>query len=307
MHEGDQSINQSRFECLPRAFAIVRAMIMVLLAAPFDGSAGAASGTNVTTYAVKGVFMESRSAGRVAVIAHEEIPGYMAAMTMPFNVKDSAEIMGLQAGDQITFRLSVTDKEDWIDDIMVIGKGAKSAVAVPPPPDTLGKLGPGAVLPDFTLTNQAGQVIHTAAFKGQALAFTFFFSRCPLPTFCPRMNNNLLAVQQALQADATRTNWHLISITFDPSFDTPQFLSGFSKLQQADPRHWSFATASPDEIQRLGGAFGLKFWRENGSISHNLRTVVVNASGRVQKVFGGNDWKPAQLVKEVRKAMRASS
>ena len=76
----------------------------------------------MTTYDVKGVFQESRSAGQQAVIAHEAIPGYMAGMTMPFNVKDPAEVSGLQPGDRITFRLSVTETDAWIDEIKKTGE-----------------------------------------------------------------------------------------------------------------------------------------------------------------------------------------
>ena len=78
-------------------------------------AAFAQTNTNVTHYAVKGVFKESRADGRKAVIKHETIPGYMDAMTMPFNVKNPAELKPLKPGDEITFRLSVTDTEDWID------------------------------------------------------------------------------------------------------------------------------------------------------------------------------------------------
>ena len=95
------------------------------------------------------------------------------------------------------------------------------------------ELEPGALLPDCILTNQSGQAFHLGEFKGRALAFTFFFSRCPLPTFCPLMNRNLAAVQRALQSEVTRTNWQLLSISFDPEFDTPAHLC---RLRQNLPK-----------------------------------------------------------------------
>ena len=277
-----------------------------LLQVAFVGIADAAPATAVTTYSVNGVFLESRSAGRIAVIAHDKIPGYMEAMTMPFNVKKPAEIRELQSGEEIVFRLSVIGTEDWIDNIKKTGKRAPATGLAPPYTDPVKELEPGAILPDCVLTNQAEQAIHLAKFKGQALAFTFFFSRCPLPSFCPRMNNNFLAVQTILRTEATQTNWQLLSISFDPGADTPERLRAFATQHQLSGYHWDFATASADEVRKFGGAFGLQFWRENGSFSHNLRTVVVNAAGRVQKVFNGNDWQPAELAAEMRKAMAAS-
>ncbi len=261
---------------------------------------------NVATYSVKGVFQESRSGGHKAVIAHESIPGYMDAMTMPFNVRKPAELNGLHPGDKITFRLSVTDTDDWIDEIKKTGERASTLIPAPPQHiNIVQELEPGALLPDCILTNQSGQRIHMSNFKGGALAFTFFFSRCPLPTYCPRMNSNLAAVQKALLAESSKPNWQLLSISFDPEFDTPAHLTDYAKFYQSDPRHWNFATSGPEEIRRLGGEFGLMFWHENGTISHNLRTVIVDASGRVQKVFTDNEWQPAELVAGIKKAMEA--
>jgi protein SCO1/2 len=291
---------------LQRFVVAARWPIIALATAILVETAGAGAATNVTIYIVKGVFKESRSDGRIAVVAHESIPGFMDAMTMPFNVKWPAELAGLKPGDEITFRLSVTATEDWIDEIKNSGARAPIPKSAQTQPAVLvPELNPGAMLPDVVLTNQSGQAFHVADFKGRALAFTFFFSRCPLPTFCPRMNGNLAAVQHALQSDATRTNWQLISISFDPEFDTPKHLADFAKLYQSDPNHWSFATSSPEMIRILGGSFGLMFWRENGMISHNLRTVVADATGRVQKIFTGNEWQPNELIAEMKKAMEA--
>jgi protein SCO1/2 len=287
-------------QCQTNAIAVV---IIALVTGFLVRSACADPATQVTTYTVKGVFGESRSGGRQAVITHETIPGYMDAMTMPFNVRDPAELGGIQPGDKITFRLSVTDTEDWIDEIKKAGGRSATTRSVAAKSDTIKELELGALLPECIVTNQAGQIIHMSDFKGQVLAFTFFFSRCPLPTFCPRMNNNFAAVLKALESDASRTNWQLLSLSFDPSFDTPELLRDVATLRQIDPRHWNFATSSSEEIRKLGGAFGLKFWHENGSFSHNLRTVVVGCSGRVQKVFTGNEWQPGELVTEMKKAM----
>jgi protein SCO1/2 len=228
----------------------------------------------------------------------------MEAMTMDFQVKTPAELKGLKARDQISFRLTVTETDAWIDEIKKVGYGGIRR-SLPPPPEPGPELSPGSLLPDCVLTNQDGKTIHLRDFKGQALALTFFFSRCPLPTFCPKMNNNFASVQQTLAADVTRTNWQLLSVSFDPSFDTPEYLGAFAPNFKSDPHHWDFATSSLEEVTKLGGAFGLRFWRENGALNHNLRTAVIDASGRVQKVFTGNEWQPAELVAEMKKAMGA--
>jgi len=281
------------------------AVLALLLASLTGVCVDLPANANVTTYAGKGVFKEAKSGGRTAVIAHESIPGYMEAMTMPFNVKSPAEISALEPGDVITFRLSVTDTDDWIDQVKKVGRARPQTIAEAGPPmraDSLGDIGAGEPVPECVLTNQAGRRIRLTDFKDQALAFTFFFSRCPLPTYCPRLNSNFAAVQQAL-AEGPRTNWQLLSISFDPAFDTPQQLSGVAARQKVDPRHWNFATSSSADVRKLGASFGLEFWRENGTLNHNLRTVVVNSQGRVQRVFRGSEWQPAELVAEMGKAM----
>ncbi len=99
-------------------------------------------------------------------------------------------------------------------------------------------------------------------------------------------------------------NWHLLTISFDPEYDTPPVLRGCARLYGADPRHWSFLTGDLVQITAITEQFGQMFWREAGSLSHNLRTVVVDAGGRVRKTFEGNSWTSAQLVQELIEASR---
>jgi protein SCO1/2 len=277
-------------------------VVVALLVGGRAGDARGGSGTNLTTYLVRGVFKEADPSLRTAVIAHEAIPGYMEAMTMIFDVKSPDEIKTLQPGDEIAFRLFVTDEDDWIEHITKVGH-RESKQFSEPAPNSANELGAGDLIPDCLLTNQAGKSIRISNFRGQALALTFFFSRCPLPRYCPRMNKHFSALQQALQKDVVRTNWQLLSISFDPAFDTPEQLSTVAKELQVDPHHWNFATSSMVEIRKIGSAFGLQFRQNNGSLTHNLRTVVVNPAGRVQRVFKGNKWQADELIAEMVKTI----
>lgn len=288
------------------AAVATRAILLVVATVLLALTQSAIAATNITTYNVTGVFKGSRSDGHKAVIAHETIPGYMEAMTMPFNVKNPSELGGLQPGDKIKFRLSVTETDDWIDQIRLIGRGKTGDSTAAVIRANTRELAPGALLPDCVLTNQSGQILRLRDFHGRALAFTFFFTRCPLPTYCPRMNTNFEEAQAALQADTMHTNWQLLSISFDPDFDTPARLADYARGFHRDPAHWTFATGSTNDVQLLGRGFGLMLYRDGTSISHNLRTVVVDASGRVQKIFTDNEWQPAEVVAELKRAMQAA-
>jgi protein SCO1/2 len=118
------------------------------------------------------------------------------------------------------------------------------------------------------------------------------------------MANNFADVQKKLLAmPRAPTNWHLLTISFDPEFDTPEVLQRYAAAHGADTNRWTFATGALPDVTAIGGQVGLVFWKEQGSIiSHNLRTVVIDASGHIQKIFTGNDWQPEDLVAEMVKA-----
>ena len=253
----------------------------------------------VSTYEARGVMRKIDAQRGKAVIAHDAITGYMEAMTMEFDVADAESLTALMPGDAITFRLTVNETRSWIDQLRKTGRGEIAAV----PTTDMGSLPPGAPLPDCALVDQRGGAFRLSDFKGRALAFTFIFTRCPLPDFCPLMNRNLAEVQRELSADGADANWHLLSISFDPEYDTPARLAEYARPYETDDAHWTFATGALEDIGKLGGAFGLMVARNGGQIDHTLRTVVVDAAGRVQKIFAGNDWKAAELIGEMRKAM----
>jgi protein SCO1 len=264
------------------------------------------SQANQEVHPATGVVTEITPAEKQVTIKHDAIPGYMGAMTMPFDVKDTNELAGLAPGDAVSFRIVIEDNKGWIDQIRKTGKKVNLAVTSGPLRSVrdVQMLNEGDLLPDYHLTNQLGQAISTAQFKGQALAITFLFTRCPYPNFCPLMANNFVETQQKLLAmPNTTTNWHLLTISFDPEYDTPEVLKRYAEAHGADPARSTFATGALTDITALGEQFGLAFWKDQtGIINHNLRTIVIDASGRVQKIFTGNTWQPEDLVAEMVKA-----
>jgi protein SCO1 len=262
-----------------------------------------ATSTNPTIYQVKGVVVELSPAEKTVRIKHEEIPGYMAAMTMHFEVRDTNELRGLEAGDHVAFRMLVTDTDGWIDQIRKLPRPTTNSPPTTGPFRFVRDVEPlkvGDVLPEYHFTNQLRQAISTSQFRGRALAITFIFTRCPFPTFCPRTMENFAETQRKLLALVNGpTNWHLLTISFDPDFDTPAVLKAYGQSHGADPRRWTLATGALFDITAIAEQFGLTFWSEAGGISHNLRTAVIDHAGRVQKVFVGNKWASEELVAEM--------
>ena len=255
----------------------------------------------VTTYEVRGVLQEASADRRRAIIAHEEVPGYMEAMTMEFDVLNSTLPTELEPGDRVAFRLSVTETQSWIDQVRKLGGPTGPRPATP----NAASLQSGMPLPDCALIDQRGQAFRLSDLKGKALAITFIFTRCPLPNFCPLMNRHFAEVQRALKDESASSGWHLLSVTFDPEYDTPERLAKYSKPYRPDPAHWRFASGELATIRQLGGAVGLAISDTGGPLDHNLRTVAVDAAGRVQKIFAGNEWTPRELIDEMKRAMAA--
>jgi protein SCO1/2 len=253
-----------------------------------------------------GKVVEVDPANRKVTIDHEEIPGFMPAMTMPFVVleKDAALLREVSPGDEITATLVVPDSRYWLEDLVIVRKGTPDPNRRPAA--QLHEPHPGDAVPDVALVDQDGQPFRLADHRGKALALTFVFTRCPLPDFCPLMMRNFQAVHAALTKDpALAGRTHLLTVSFDTQHDTPDVLRAYGKPFQktATPfTHWTLATGKDEAIRGLGGALGLDYVEEDRSFTHNLRTAVLGPDGKLRRLFGGNEWTPEELVAELKAA-----
>lgn len=274
---------------------------------PQDTAPDKSAAGDRSTYAVRGVIQKIPDDLRHPTIKHEKISGYMAAMTMDFTLKNTNELAGLKPGDEITFTLVVTDDDDWIENLKRTGR-TEPVVPRANPNDGL-ELSVGDTLPDYEFTSETGKTVKFSDFLGRAVAFTFFFTSCPLPEYCPRMNKNLAEARQLLLADASGpTNWQILSISFDYMVDQPQILANYAgSYRGTNADRWLFAVASSTTLASLAPKVDLNFWRENGTITHNLRTVVVDGAGKITRQFDGNEWTPQQLAEAVREAAKSNT
>ncbi len=237
-------------------------------------------------------------------IQHENIPGFMPSMTMPFSARDRKEIVDLKIGEAISFRLTVTEKDFWIDSVRKIARrDVRLAESTPAPAithDQSGRLHEGDAMPSFSLTDQDGKSITLDTFRGQPFVLTFVFTRCPIPNFCPRMSHNFSDLQSTIKTYlGALAKTHLLSITLDPKFDTPEILKQYGQHENADPKIWTFATGAPAEIDALTHAFSVYVQTEGGTISHGLATALVAPDGTIRKIWRGNAWTPKEVVAEI--------
>lgn len=87
----------------------------------------------------------------------------------------------------------------------------------------------------------------------------------------------------------------MLAVSLDPTNDAPAVLHAYAVAHDYDPHRWSFLTGQWTNTTALANAFGLKVWLADGTLNHNLRTVVVDARGKVQTVFIGNNWTAPEL------------
>ena len=162
------------------------------------------------------------------------------------------------------------------------------------------------MVPDDPLQDQTGAPRKLSDWRGKALAVTFVYTRCPLPDFCPLMDRHFAELQRAIAGDARlRDRAHLVSVSFDPAHDTPAVIQAHAKMRGADPRTWSYLTGSPDAIEHLTSRFGVSTIAGTDAaqtLTHNLRTAVIDPKGRLVKVLSGNDWTVDQLLADLREA-----
>lgn len=258
-----------------------------------------------TRYPVTALILTIDRDHRTFTASSSEIPGYMKAMVMPFQVRDAKALDGFQPGMFVEFTL-VVDKDhssaenireheyqDVQQEPMLVRRLqllASLQQGKPPGP----AIAVGAAVPDFTLTDQTGHRVSLSQFRGKVVGLTFIYTSCPLPDYCFRLSNNFGRLEKRFAAQMGR-DIELLSITFDPVHDTPDVLAKYAGIWKADPKAWHFLTGSLAEVKAVSHQFGLNFWPDENTVTHSLHTIIIDRDGRLAANFEGNQFSAEQL------------
>jgi protein SCO1/2 len=272
-------------------------------------AAGCSKAPEQRTFTLQGQVQSLDAAHKLVTVKHEEIKGFMPAMTMPYEVAEASVMNGLAPGDLINAKLVVFSNGAHLTEIKKVGTAPleKPPADVPNPPAAAAGfelLRPGEEVPAGKFLDQDGKATTFAAFKGAPVAMTFIYTRCPLPTFCPLMDRHFVALQKTLKADPALKNVKLVTVSFDPTTDTPAVLKKHAKSLDADLARWTFLTGDRDDVDQFAARFGVSVSRalnDARDITHNLRTAVIGADGKLVKVYTGNDWSPEQVLADLKK------
>ena len=263
------------------------------------------------TFTIRGKVL-SADATQV-VLDGEAVPGFMEAMAMAYKLKDPSIASELHPGDRIKATVLANDTAEGytnvrLDNIVVLGQARPDYLPaiqyhVPQAGDTV---------PDFKFLNQSDRTLHLDQFKGKVVLLTFIYTRCRIADFCPRMSNNFAEIDKALAADPPLyQQTHLLTISFDPGYDTPKVLRSYGDAYIGNDAkqkflHWDFAAPPEKELPAVTQFFNVGVTPgDSKSLTHSLSTVLIGKDGKIVNWYPSNQWKPADVLVQIRKAAAA--
>jgi protein SCO1/2 len=159
----------------------------------------------------------------------------------------------------------------------------------------------GDRVPDFALTDQTGRTVRLSQMRGQPVAVTFLYTRCPIATACPLTATRFAKLDSMLKEKGFG---RLVTITVDPEHDTPKVLAEYARHLGADPARWKFLTGDPKAVAEVASNFGLIYYPDKGQVVHGQAAAVVDSSGRLATIYFGQMWEPEDLLRDLEKARK---
>ena len=259
-------------------------------------------------FSIQAEVISSNPERRMITVRHGDVPGLMPAMIMSYMVADPKQIEKLAPGDKITADLVVSDSKGRLENIVLVSKGA-------------GKLSPGTsqrlpdrgeTVPNFAFVNQDGKPIHIRDYLGKTLLVTFIYTRCPLPDFCPRLNEEFRQIQSILRENPNSLKkTAFLSISFDPEHDTPAVLKRYASIYNRPVKDgaasdWQFAVPAVKDLPEIAYFFGLVYQPDKAQIVHSLSTTLVGPTGKIENYYHDNQWTPAQVAQAIQSTIPPS-
>ncbi|MSU73131.1 MAG: redoxin domain-containing protein [Opitutus sp.] len=282
----------------PRLFSRLLAGALLLATGCSRETAPAARG-----HAIRGEIVGLDRPRNVLRIHHEEIPGYMPAMTMEFNAP-GIDLAPLREGQRISARMGEpVDGVFPLTEFQVAASPqdqavAAAALALRQDTSTRGKnvyREVGETAPTFTLYNQDGRAFAFDHFRGKRVVLNFIFTRCPVATMCPASTARMMALQAAAKK-AGVTDLELVSISFDSAYDTPPVLKAYAQARGIDTANFSFLTGPENAIRDLLAQFGVGAEPGESIFKHTLSTLLIGRDGRILHRVDGSTWSPDEFL-----------
>jgi protein SCO1/2 len=263
-----------------------------------------ASGCRKTSYPVHGTILEIRHKSNEFLIHHDEIPGFMMAMTMPFKLADSLDIYRFVVGDSLKFRLEMKEEKAFAASFQLLGKGTL------PESDNIwddeySPLEIGEIFANATFLDLDSHNVSLSDSDGKFRFISYIFTRCPMPNMCPAVivKNRYLA-----ETFAETGEIEFILISFDYIYDTPSMMKSIYSSHTKSYPNMKFYSSNGhlNDIFMLAGQSFVSFWGvDENDIGHTLRSVLLDPDRRLMKAYDGTEWRTESAERDIWNLLKA--
>lgn len=295
-------VNDSR---LRQSTLWVALAAMAILVLGCSGSAESQEDDSEEGYAVIGQIMGIIPEQNVLTVAHEEIPGYMPAMTMQFRVT-KGDIENADMGQKIRARM-LRDEDGGFRLVKIWPLDEDGQAAVEKANEALKKrmkalssgryLGETDAAPSFALYDQSGQLFKSETLQGKTFMMNFIFTRCNDAKMCPLSTANMANMQRMAKKQGVE-NLSFVSITLDPEFDTPGVLRSFAKQYGIAHENFHFLTGPKEAVYELIRALGVTALPNGDQVVHSLATSLVGPDGTIVMRSTASAWSPEAFLEK---------
>ena len=274
-----------------------------------DGGKSAADNPDEKRYPLTGEIIKADLERLTLLVNHDEIPGYMAPMTMEFSVS-LGDATNAREGQRIRAELveraggEFALEKIWALDPVADARVGAAGGALRQDTAIRGRRAyreVGENLPDFALYDQTGKVVSPARFRGKQIMLNFIFTRCQVAKMCPLATANMTVAQRKAK-EAGITDVEFVSITLDPEYDTPGVLHTYAKQRGIDTSNFSFLTGPESAIKDLLTQFGVIAKFEGSILQHTVSTLLIDAQGKIVWRTDGSQWSPDEFVSKMKKS-----
>ena len=256
------------------------------------------------SYFVKGTIIEVREASNEFIIHHNEIPGFMMSMTMPFSLKESLDIDCFSVGDSVHFQLIIDGENALASDFQLKGQGNLPDYN-DDWKDEYTPLEIGELINDVTFLDLDSHNVALSDNDGKFRFISYIFTRCPMPSMCPALvaKNRYLA---EIFSETEKIEFILIS--FDYIYDTPSVMKSIYGSYTASYPNMNFysSVGHLNDIFMLSGQSFVSFWGvDEDDIGHTLRSIIIDPERRLMNAYEGTEWHTETAERDIRNLLKA--
>ena len=167
------------------------------------------------------------------------------------------------------------------------------------------------VAADGALLDSTGKAINLRDLThGRITILSFVYTRCAAAKACPYAAGVLNQLHLLSVDDKTLAkNMRLVSMSFDPEYDTPQRLAAYSEgiREEKSGCEWRFVTAKRfSDLQPVLDAYGQAVDRRpnpadpQGPLYHTLRVFLIDRNGRIRNIYSSGTLDPRLIIADVK-------